>query len=101
MMEVKTANEWMKLAARERRLVREYLSQRWLYPLKDAARLCGVSEAKLRKDLGSGKLKAKKLGSKVLIPLDDLADYLDTEFRDWPDALKKAFAQHNILCSNS
>ena len=57
--------------------------ERIAYSLEDAAYACSVSRGMLRKEMYAGKLKAKKLGGKVLILREDLDAYLKTQLVDW------------------
>lgn len=70
----------------------EVQKDRLAYPLEEAGHLCGVSKSKLRKDIASGKLVAKKNGSKVVILHTALMEYLEKELTDWTPMSERAAA---------
>lgn len=52
------------------------------YSLDEASRTTSISVSELKRAIRSGQLKAKKLGHRVIIPHDDLAQFIGS-LNDW------------------
>jgi predicted site-specific integrase-resolvase len=52
-----------------------------LISLEDAAKICGLSQASLRRYAWQGKLKARKIASVWVTTLTDVEDYLENRQR--------------------